>query len=163
MECRLTPSGTTATVESSGKRSRIPAKRPVQHGAIVEPGADHDLAVHLDAVVEKTPQPTQAHRSPAVAKHAGADLGVGSVDRDVQRRQALVDDTFEVRLGEAGEGREVAIEERQPVVVVFYVQAPAHALWKLVDEAELAVVVTSADAIEDGGRDLEPERLTFLF
>ena len=74
----------------------------------------------------------------------------------------LVDDPLEVDLGKAGEGREIAVEEREPVVVVLHVQVPPHALWKLVDEAELAVVVASADAVEDRGGDLEPEGLTCL-
>ena len=51
-------------------------------------------------------------------------------------------------LGEAGERGEVAVQEAQPVVVVLQVQAAAHALGQLVDEAELAVVVARADAVE---------------
>ena len=85
---------------------------------VVDTGADHDLAVDLDAVVEQGPQPAQAGGAPPVAQHAGPDLGIGGVNAHPQRRQALGDDPFEVGLGEAGEGGEVAVEERQPVVVV---------------------------------------------
>ena len=108
-------------------------------------------------------QPPQADGAPPVAQHAGAHVGVGGVDRDVERRQALVDHPLEVDLREPGQRRKVAVEERQPVVVVLQVQAPAHALRQLVDETELAMVVTGAYTVEDRGRDLEPERLTSLF
>ena len=73
-----------------------------------------------------------------------------------------VDDPLEVGLGEAGQGGEVAVQERQPVVVVPHVQAAAHALGQLVDEAELAVVVAGPHPVEQGGVDLEAERLAAL-
>ncbi len=76
----------------------------------------------------------------------------------MQRRQPLGDHSFEVALGEAGQRREVAVQEAQPVVVVLQVQASAHALRELVDEAELAVVVARADPVEQRVRDLGAER-----
>ena len=65
----------------------------------------------------------------AVAQHAGPDLRVGGVDADPQRRQPFVDHPLQVGLGEAGQGGEVAVEERQAVVVVPGVQAAAQILW----------------------------------
>ena len=82
------------------------------------------------------------------------------MDADVQRRQALGHDPLEVGLGEPGERREVPVQEAQPVVVVLQVEAAAHALGQLVDEAELAVVVAGADPVEHGARHLGAERLT---
>ena len=70
------------------------------------------------------------------------------MDAHVQRAEALGDDPLEVGLGEARERREVAVEERQSVVVVLDVQARAQALRQLVDEAELAVVVARAHLVE---------------
>ena len=103
-------------------------QRVVEHRAVVDARAHHDLAVHLDAVVEQGPQPAQARRRRAGSQHPGAHLGVGGVDADVQRRQALGDHPLEVGLGEAGERGEVPVEEAQPVVVVLEVQAAAQAL-----------------------------------
>ena len=60
----------------------------------------------------------------------------------------LVDHPLQIGFGEAGEGREVPIEERQAVVVVLQVEALPHALRQLVDEAELAVVVARAHLVE---------------
>ena len=123
------------------------------------PGAHDDLAVHLDAVVEQRPQPAQARGAAAVAEHLGADVGVGGVDRHVERAQPLGDDPLEVGLGEPGEGGEVPVEEAQPVVVVLQVEALPQARRQLVDEAELAVVVAGAHLVEQRRLHLDAERL----
>ena len=159
---RLTPRGTQATLASSGYSSSTPARVALQDLAVVDAGADDDLAVHLDAAVEERPQPAQARGAAAVAQHPGAYLGVGGVDGDEQRRQPFGEHPLEVRLGEAGEGREVAVQERQAVVVVAHVQVLAHAFGQLVDEAELAVVVAGPDPVEQGRVDLHAERLAAL-
>ena len=106
-----------------------------------------------------TSQPAQAGGALGVAQHARPQLGVGGVDGDEERAEALGEDALRIELGEAGEGREVPVEEREPVVVVLQVQAAAHALGQLVDEAERAVVVAGADAVEDGRGDLDAEGL----
>ena len=87
-----------------------------------------------------------------------AHVGIGRVDADVQRPEPLGHDPLEVGLGETGERREVPVEERQPVVVVLQVQALAHALGQLVDEAERAVVVAGAHPVEHRARQLDAER-----
>ncbi len=131
----------------------------LERGAVVDAGADDDLTVHLDPPVEEHRQPTQAGGPLGVAQHARPQLGVGRVDRDEERSQPLGEDALRVELGEAGQRGEVPVEEREPVVVVLQVQAASHALGQLVDEAERAVVVAGADAVEDGRGDLDAERL----
>ena len=133
--------------------------RVVEHRAVVDAGAHHDLPVHLDAPVEQRPQPAQARCPPAVAQHGRPHLGVGGVDRHVQRRQALGHDPLEVGLGEPGQRREVPVEERQAVVVVPLVEAAPQALGQLVDEAEGAVVVAGLQGVEQRRVDLDAERL----
>ena len=81
------------------------------------------------------------------------------MDGDEERAEAFGQDALGVELGEPRQRGEVAVEERQPVVVVLEVEAAPHALGQLVDEAERAVVVAGADAVEDGRGDLDPERL----
>jgi LysM repeat protein len=71
----LMPSGTTATEASSGKRSSTPASVSSSTSPSLTPGAHHDLAVHLDAVVEQRPQPAQAHAAAPVAQHPVAHVG----------------------------------------------------------------------------------------
>ena len=82
---------------------------------------------------------------------------VSGMDGDVDRRQPLRDDPFEVEFGEAGEGGEVPVEERESVVVVLQVQQAPHALGQLVDEAELAVVVAGLHLVEQRRVDFCPE------
>jgi hypothetical protein len=131
-----------------GEAVEHPGQRVVEHGAVVEARAHHHLAVDRHAVVEQRPQPAQAGGAPPVAQHLGPHPGVGGVDAHVQRAEPLAHHPLEVGLGEAGEGGEVPVEERQPVVVVLEVQAAAQAGRQLVDEAELAVVVAGAHPVE---------------
>ncbi len=87
--------------------------------------------------------------------HALAQLGVGGVDRDVERAEALLREALPIMLFEVGEGNEVAEEEAVAVVVVFDVERVAHAegqaalgrvtLGQAVYEAEDALVGTDAD------------------
>ena len=125
-----------------------PGQGRLERVGIVQPGAHHDLSVHFDASVEEGAQPSQAGGTAGIAQHPGPELGIGAVDRDEQGRQTLGEDTFEVELGEAGESCEIPVQERQPVVVVLEVEAASHALGELVDEAELAVVVTGTHPVE---------------
>ena len=113
--------------------------------------------MHGDVVVEQQPQPPQRRGAPAVLQQIGPHLGIGGVDAHVQGRQALGDHPFQVGLGEAGQRGEVPVEERQAVVVVLQVQAAAHALGQLVDEAELAVVVAGPHPVEHRRVDLDAE------
>ena len=96
-----------------------------------------------------------------IAQQARAHLGVGRVDAHVQRAELLGDDPLEIGLGETREGREIAVEKRQPEVVVLQVQAAAHPLGELVDEAERAVVVAGLHPIEDRVGELDTERRAF--
>ena len=141
-----------------GKAIEDAGHRVVEDRAVVHARADDDLALHDDVVIEQGAKPAEAHRAARVLQHVAADVGVGGMDADVQRRQPLGHDPFQVGLGEPGEGREVPVQERQPVVVVLEVQRSPHSLRQLVDEAELAVVVARADPVEHRARDLDPER-----
>jgi hypothetical protein len=149
-----------------GHRSQL--REPVEHprqgvvedGTVVDAGAHHDLAVDLDAGVEQRPEPAQAGGTPPVAQHLGPDVGVGGVDADVEGAEALGHHPLQVGLGEAGEGGEVPVEERQAVVVVLEVEALPQTGRQLVDEAELAVVVAGPDLVEEGRGHLHAHRLT---
>ena len=132
-------------------------QRVVERVAVVDPRAHHHLAVHLDAAVEQRRQPAQARGTATVPQQAGAQLGIGRVDAHVERAELLGEHALEVGLGEPGEGGEVPVEKGEAVVVVLQVQAAAHPLRELVDEAEGAVVVARADAVEHRALEIEPE------
>ncbi len=71
------------------------------------------------------------------------------MDRDIERRESFGDDPLEIQFGEPRERREVAVQEREAIVVVFQVERSPHALRQLMDEAELTVVVAGLDLVED--------------
>ena len=139
-----------------------PGEGVLEHGAVVDAGAHHDLPVHLDARLEQDPEPAQACGTPGIAQHVGPHGRIRGVDGHVERSQALVDDSLGVELGEAGERREVSVEEGEPVVVVLHVQAAAHALGELVDETERTVVVARAYPVEERRGHLQAGRLAGL-
>ena len=66
--------------------------------------------------------------------------------RDVERRQPVLDDALDVPGLEIREGCEVAVAEREPVVVVPDVEDVAQAVGQTVHEAEVAAVGAAADA-----------------
>ncbi len=61
----------------------------------------------------------------------------------------LLGDALDVGVGEVGERDEVALQERQPVVVVAQVERAPQPLGELRHEAERAAVAAGADAVED--------------
>jgi len=65
------------------------------------------------------------------------------VDRNIERREALVDDPLELGLREIRERDEVSVNEGEDVVVVLDQELAADALRVLVDETEDAVVVAA--------------------
>ena len=70
---------------------------------------------------------------------------VGGVHRDVERREPVLDDPLDVPRLEVGQRGEVAVAEREPVVVVADVEHFAQPLGKAVHEAEVAAVGAAAD------------------
>ena len=130
----------------------------VEVRAVVPARAQHDLRVHGDARLgEPLHHRQQLAAHPWPAEQGVAQLRVGGVHRDVERREALGLDARELRFLEIGEGDVVAVQEREPEVVVLDVQALAHALRELVDEAEDALVGAGRDLGRARGLELEPE------
>jgi hypothetical protein len=76
--------------------------------------------------------------------------------RDVERRQPVLDDPGGVVRLEVGQRREVAVPERQPVVVVADVEHLADAVRVPFDEAEVTAVGAAPDAWRLDG---DPHRL----
>ena len=126
--CTLTPSGTTPTVASRGNRSRMPSSVSSSTSPSFMPGHTTTWPCTSTPASSSAREPAQARRAAPVAQEPGAHLGVGRVDADVERAEPLGDDALEVGFGEAGQRGEVAVQERQPVVVVLQVEAAPHAL-----------------------------------
>lgn len=61
------------------------AQGVVEEVAVVQAGTHHDLAVHLDPVIEQRSEPAQAGGAAAIAQHVGAGIGIGGVNRHEER------------------------------------------------------------------------------
>ena len=114
-----------------------------QQRAVVPVRAEDHLKVELQAGRREPLQSgSRAGRGPP--HQADAGLVVPGVQRDVQRRQTQLLDAREVVFVEVREGREIAVQKREPVVVVLHRQGRSKAGRDLVDEAETAAVATHA-------------------
>ena len=83
-----------------------------------------------------------------IPKQVAAHRGIGGVDRHVQGREPELDDPLDILRLEIGECGEVAVAEREPVVVVPDVQHVTQPVGQPIDEAE----VTAVSAAPDPGR-----------
>jgi len=140
-----------------------PQHRVGEHRAVVDARTHHDLSVYFNTSIEEQPQPPQTGGAPPVAQQRRPDLGIGGVNAHVERAEPFVDDPLEIGLGETRERGEVAVEERQAVVVVLEVQTLPHAFGQLVDETERAMVVAGLHPVEHGRVHLDTERGAFRF
>ena len=147
-----------------GRGHRGMQARQLVHGAlevraVVPFRAQHDLGVHeIPALASRSITGSSSRRDPRLAEEGVAQIGIGGVHRDVERREALGLDSCQLRLVEIGQRDVVAVQERQPEVVVLHVEALAHALRELVDEAEDALVGAGGDLGRPRRRELEAER-----
>ena len=153
------PRGTTHIVRSSGKRSSTPASVSSSTSPSFTPG--HTTTCPCTSMPASSSRRSQRSDTAPRRFWRIAARTSGSVEwMDTYSGDSRsVTTRSKSQLGEAGERREVPVEERQPVVVVLEVQRPAHAPRELVHEAELAVVVAGLHAVEHGRVDLRAERL----
>jgi len=131
----------------------------VQVGPVVEAGQHHDLRVHLGPQAGQAAELGHHVGGGGIAQYPAAQVGIGGVDRDVERAEVLLADALPVTLVQVGQ-REVVTEEKGiAVVVLFDVQGAAQTGRHLGDEAELAAVVAAMDAIEGGMGEPQAQRL----
>ena len=85
----------------------------------MQTGTQNDLRVHADPGLGEPLESRQdLGRVPRPTEQDVSKLRVRRVDGDVQRREALLDDPLERGLVEVAERDVVAVQERQPEVVV---------------------------------------------
>lgn len=137
-------------------------ERLVEHISIVEPRTDNYLAMHLDTSVEKGSQPSQARCATSIPQQVLTNRRVGRMNRHVQWAELLCDGALKVGLCEARQRGVVAIQERQPIVVVLEIQTLSQARRQLIDEAELTVVVTRSDLVKEGRVHFDPDRTAYV-
>ncbi len=128
-----------------GKQMR---ERVVENRAVVCAGYQHDLRVDGDARVEQLHEHLTAARGVAPDERT-AHVLIPRVDRDVQRREVLLDDAVDVLVGEVRERDEVPLQKREAVVVVAEVERRTHVLGEHRHEAEGAGVLADVDLVEE--------------
>ena len=132
-----------------------PLERARELFSIVHARAHDELRVHAQPGVQDALERLHAARGVG-ADELAARLGAHRVQRDVQGLQVVFDDALDVRIGQVGERDEVALQKRQAVVVVTYVERAAHVLGKHGQKAERAGVSAGEDAVEQDVVELEP-------
>ena len=87
--------------------------RSLQMGTVVETRAQNDLRVHPDPGLCEPLEPRKDFgRVPRPTEKRVPQLRVGGVDRDIQGREALLDDALERAFVEVAERDVVAVQER---------------------------------------------------
>ena len=121
------------------------AQRPHQLRPVVHPGHEHHLGVKRDPPLPEGAQLGDDLGRIGVAQQPAAHRRVGGVHRHVQRREAVLDDPLLVPGLQVREGREIAVAERQAVVVIADVERRPHRLRIPVHKTEVAVIGAAAD------------------
>ena len=112
--------------------------------AVILLRADHDLTVEVDARFLQPGQPLHNIPGEAVVHQPAAQLRVGGVDADIQRRSVATDNPLELLIVHVGQGDEIAHHQGKPPVVVLHVQSLAQSRRHLGDKAEGAIIVAGA-------------------
>src|SRR4051812_23536659 len=118
--------------------------------SVIEARDYNHLRMELDSAFGELRELLDDVRHARIVEEHFASFPGSRVHGDVEGRQAILEDARDVALFHVRQRREVAVGERQPVVVVANVQRLPEALGESFDEAELAAVSASAN-----GRRLE--------
>ena len=78
------------------------------------------------------------------------------MDRDIEGRKPIADDPLDILRLQIGEGGEIAVAKREPVVIVPNVEDLTEPLRIAIDEAEVAPIGTSTNP---GWLEGEPDRI----
>ena len=146
-----------------GQRQRVRAARDnlayraLELRAVIEASAEHDLRMVVGPRLLEMIELLRDLRRTGAAQHLRAQFGVHALHRDKERREMELLDAPEVIRPHVRHRDEVAVEERQAVVVILDGEALAHVRCDHIDEAEVAVIRAIADAVKDGRLELDTE------
>ena len=143
-----------------GIQRRQVGQRLFQLRPVVPAGAADDLRVDLYPCPGKGIQMPQTFAAPGIAQHFCAQVGVGGMHRDVQRRDVHADDPVRVLVAEIGHGDVIAQQEGKARVVILKIKAFAHPLRKLVDKAKDASVGAALLGVHQISFELQPQVLS---
>ena len=129
----------------------------LQHRAVVNAGAQHDLAVELDAVLFKLPQPGQQLCRVGVLHHFDAHGRISGVNGDEQRAGPAAQDAVKLLIVHIGQRDKVAHHQRHAPVVILDIQRLAAGGRHLIDEAEHALVFAYARGARHAFAKVQPQ------
>ena len=112
---------------------------------------------------KKLRQPPQAHSASWITQHFAANCRVCCVNAHIQRRQTFSNHSLKIGFSKTRQGREVAVQKTQTVVIIFEVETFSHSRWQLIDEAESTMVVTCTNSIKQCTSDFCPEGFASIF
>ena len=146
--CLVSPTGTPAIEIKRGPKVARSRRLRSSSSPSLTPGQSTSWAWKSIPARSSRARSSMMSAPFGVADQRDAQLRVGGVHGDVQRRDALLLDPPPVLFGQVGQGDEAAVEHRVAVVVVHDVERAAHPLGDLLDEAERAGVLADPDPVE---------------
>ncbi len=150
-----------------GEHMRPPGNELTQRAlklrAVIQTGTQYDLGMILDTSLLQMIELLADTRSTGTAQHGRPQFRIHALYRYVERRQVQPADAVEITGPHIRQRDEIAIEERETIVIILYGQACAHARSHHVHEAEIAVIRAAADAIEYRRSEFATELLIDVF
>ena len=117
------------------------------------------MAVHVDARLRQAAHDVDGFSGVPVAHQLPPQLRVGGVNRDVDGRDAQVDDALDLPWGQVGEGHIVAQQKGQAVIIVLEIEGIPQPFGHLIHKAEDAVVGTPVGMIHQVSLKFQPQVL----
>src|SRR5688572_12493591 len=111
--------------------------------------------MELDPALDEAFQLREYVRNARIVQENLAGVPRSRVNRDVQRRESVLEDALEIPLLEVRERGEVAVREREPVIVVADVEGLPEPFRQALDKAELAAIGAAANR---GRLEVDPHR-----
>ncbi len=117
----------------------------LQMRSVIQARAEHDLGVERDRVPPEPPENLENVRCLFATEQLKPKCGISGVDRDVKRRQALPGNSGKIRFSQIRGCYIVAVQKRQPVVLILDVELLAQVRRKLVKKAEETTVAATTN------------------
>ena len=132
-------------------------QRPLQFFPVVDPRAENQLTIQMNAALCQPLQNREALAGKAVPHHLAAQFRIGGMHRYIDRTDMHVENPLHFPLAQIGQGDIISKKEGQAGIVVFKIQAFAHPFGQLVDKTENAPVTAGALPIHQIRLELQPD------
>ena len=128
---------------------------------VVYAAAKHELQIQLNSRVCELRKVFQTVARKTVAQHPASQLRFDRVNADIDGRNAHLYHTVDIPLLQVRQRDVIALQKRQPLVIVLEINALAHSLRVLVDEAENTLVRTALLSVHQIRFEFQPDVVVF--